>query len=200
MLHKKAAFFVDREYVLKSQNNIFPISPPEKQIQALRAGIGVEGLEQLVTADLSTGTIVTKLAKGRSLPTIPSKELVGKIKKEHLKKLKATLQWMSENMLEYDNAYNILFDPQEGFTIIDYRPPIALGDGQPSANPDDDNYSAGYAHFRQSHTLDQFLKNVLTNESRTNKSSSYDTHGNLQTYVVPTIGRSVVKMLVPKIK
>lgn len=199
--YEKSAYLVDDEYVVKIQNKVYGsdsefVTDPSTQILALEKGVGIEGLEQLITADPESGIIVTEFAKGTPITEIPSKDLIGKILKEHISKLEKTLRYMTDNLLEFDNPHNVLFDPEEGFTIIDFRTPLGLKpDGQYSADIEDENYSASYSAFALRHTITSALDELLTTEKKQH-TGVFDTKGEHEHYQKKTLGRYVVRSLV----
>lgn len=159
-------------------------------------GLGVDGLEQIVTADPENGVLVTKIAKGRPLPEISSGDLLKQVSKKHIAKLEKTLGFMVDNLLEFDNSHNVLFDPKEGFTFVDYRTPLGLrADKEYSANIDDENYDPAYVTFLESHSLASALDILLSSKKRyfegLPNEAGEETH-----YLKPTLGRRAVKSLV----
>ena len=94
-----------------------------RRVVALRRGIGTAGLEQLVGYSLDERKIVTRHAPGREISQLGAED-IGAIRAEHLTGLFATVNRARQLDLAVDNgsADNILFDPIEGFTIIDYAP------------------------------------------------------------------------------
>jgi hypothetical protein len=84
------------------------------------AGAGVTGLEQLKAVDIERGIMVTTFAAGTRTPETSSWKLL-QITQTHLKQLAQTLQDMRDRGLHPHNAGGILFDPIEGFTIVDYE-------------------------------------------------------------------------------
>jgi len=207
----KSAYAIDDEYVVKVQNPNFNLKEDspfgeraredyslgvKRDAEDLVRGLGVDGLEQLVTADPESGIIITKLAKGRPLPEISSATLLKSITSEHLKKLDATLAHMRTYLLEFDNPHNVLFDPEEGFTIIDYRTPLGLKPGeQYSVNIEDDNWSHSYVQFLKDHTLQGAL-NILLKSRKKEIKQLLDANGEQESRLAPTLGRFITKSFV----
>lgn len=84
------------------------------------AGAGGVGLEQLKALDPDRGIMITSYAPGKRTPETSSWQLL-RIKNSHLRKLASTLQAMRDRGLHPHNAGGILFDPIEGFSIVDYE-------------------------------------------------------------------------------
>jgi len=209
--HFKSAYVIDGEYVVKIQTpnpslkDDSPFGEEAREEYALGVkldvddllrGVGVDGLEQLVTADPENGVIVTKLAKGRPLPQISSATLLKSITSAHLQKLDTTLEHMRTNLLEFDNPHNVLFDPEEGFTIIDYRTPLDLKPNEEySVNIEDDNWSRSYVQFLKDHTLQGAL-NILLKSRKKEIKQLLDVNGEQDTRLAPTLGRLIMRSVV----
>ncbi|HKR81863.1 MAG TPA: hypothetical protein VJR27_02590 [Candidatus Saccharimonadales bacterium] len=94
--------------------------------EALERGEGVPGLEQIVgTIDDQgrdgAGAIICKEAPGKTFSRVSSEER-RHIPKEHYDNLMETLEAMSQHDLVIDNdPDNLMYDPQAGFTVIDYQ-------------------------------------------------------------------------------
>jgi hypothetical protein len=86
----------------------------------IMVGEGGEGLEQLKAIDLEQGIMVTTFEPGDRTPEL-SLWAPLRITRAHLQKLARTLQIMRERGLHPHNAGGILWDPKEGFTIVDYE-------------------------------------------------------------------------------
>lgn len=162
----KASYALDDRYVVKILANepLTYETPIEEQVGALQEGIGIAGLEQLVTANLEQEVIITKLAPGKPLATIPSFELLSGIKRSHIEKLRETLAEMTKHDLEYDNVGNVLFDPEEGFTIIDYRQVILTPDTSSVTRYDDKGNAIVMTpreDYLRTHSPEIFLENLL---------------------------------------
>ena len=180
----------DEEYVVKivKTSNIVPI---QSQIDDLMKGRDVPGLEQLITASTENNVIVTRRAPGELISTIPSLTLMRQIKPHHLEKLKDTLQYMTDNHLEFDNLYNVLFDPDEGFTVIDYKHPdvLSLHDENPFvAKRDGDKY-------RALHTPEGFIDVVLKGRSQEIRGLREYT-GQRERRIKRSMGRAATRLLV----
>lgn len=107
----------------------------DDQVEHLKRGQGVEGLEQLITGNRQDGVIITELMAGKGIGDIPSLKLARLVKPEHIARLEATLSEMRERELDFDNVGNILFDPNEGFNFVDYR--FITYKGQPIGSHED---------------------------------------------------------------
>jgi len=194
---EKAAYAVGDTYVAKVLNRGLDdqtITPIKKQVEALEKGLGVPGLEQIVTADQEGGVIVTELVKGKPIADIPSMVLAGRIKPRHLEKLRATLEAMKEHNLECDNVGNVMFDPTNGFTIIDYRA-VTSPEDEPGNRTIADNYN----DYLKDHSVEGFLAAMLPLRKRS-LDSLLTGHGDRETKFVKSAGRGLVTMLVPKHK
>lgn len=93
----------------------------EDQIECLKRGEGIDGLEQLVTGSREEGIIITELITGQSIASFSTLELIRLVKPKHVARLETTLEAMRERELDFDNVGNILFDPENGFNFVDYR-------------------------------------------------------------------------------
>lgn len=194
---EKAAYAVGDKFVAKVLNTGLDgktITSFTRQVEDLEKGLGVPGLEQIVTADQDEGVIITELVKGRSIGTIPSHELAGRIKPHHLAKLQQTLEVMKERDLEYDTVDNVLFDPQDGFTIIDYRRVR-----NPSEDPGNRSTEDNYEDYLKEHSVEGFLAAVLPLRKRYSE-SFFNDYGDRETRFVKSAGRRIVTALVPKTK
>jgi len=165
----------------------------EAQVEPLIAGIGVEGLEQLVTADLKDGVIITEKSPGEHIIDIPVSRLLAKIQKEHLDKLARTLEAMVGRGLECENMENVFFDNEKGFTILDYR--FATD----ASSEDREKYSHHYQEYLEKHTVDNFLKIALRYKKKTLKHQQ-NGHGEQVTKLVGSIGRRAASLLIPRHK
>jgi len=193
---EKAAYAVGDKYVAKVLNRGLDdqtITPIKKQVESLEKGLGVPGLEQIVTADQEGGVIVTELVKGKPIAMIPSMVLAGRIKPRHLEKLKATLEAMKERDLECDNVSNVIFDPATGFTIVDYR-----GITTPEHEPGNRSVADNYDDYLRGHSVEGFLAAMLPLRKRS-IDGLLDGQGERETKFVRSAGRGIVKMLVPKV-
>lgn len=95
----------------------------EEYVEPLVRGRGIDGLEQIVeyepktgdnpgsvTVEKAEGTRLDKLMAGGATPSEP----------EHYRKLVATLEQMGQHDLAPDDAKNVMYSPDKGFTVIDY--------------------------------------------------------------------------------
>lgn len=113
----------------------------DDQIDHLKRGEGVEGLEQLVTGNRQDGIIITEFMAGQAIATIPALRLARLITPKHIARLEETIGVIRERELDFDNVGNILFDPTEGFNFVDYR--FITYKGKPigsSKEPSDNDY------------------------------------------------------------
>lgn len=195
--YEKSAYLIDNEFVVKVQNrdpiaNDF-ITDPTQQVKDLLRGADTEGLEQIITADSESGVIVTKFIKGRPVTDIPSGDLFRTVTAQHLHKLEKTLKYMTENLLEFDNVHNVIFDPEDGFTIIDYRTPLGLESGTKySTDPTSENYSSIYESFMNRHNPSSAIDEILSLKKKYHE-NLIDANGESEVSTVKTIGRVVVK-------
>lgn len=100
------------------------------RIEALRRGLGGRGLEQMVYYDLGDSEIlgdqrvVTRHALGRSLTELPA-PVVTSISEEDYSDLYSVIteEVKVRNIVpDTASADNLVYDPEAGFTIIDYTP------------------------------------------------------------------------------
>ena len=84
----------------------------------LSLGKGLKGFEQGIAASYYPPVVISERAPGSNLFEIDIKL----VKSEHLEELQGLIQTATENNIYIDgNSDNFLYDPSEGFTIIDYR-------------------------------------------------------------------------------
>lgn len=197
----KVAFDLDDGYVLK----VLRTSPDydgytnssDEQIDPLLSGLEVKGLEQIVTADKKAGVIVTEKAPGLPIVDIPTVKLLRAIKPDHLEKLEETLKQMVEKELECEGPENVMFDPIEGFTIIDYRYPWpALRDTDREDNP------LRRERYEEDHALVHFLERTIllrrkVSEGLLHPDGEMHTHleNRLGKKIGPKIGAKVIPLL-----
>ncbi len=81
---------------------------------------GVDGAEQMVAMSIKDGTTVSELITGRDGFQMKSDD-IARIKPEHLDKLVATLEELHERGIRTDGkASNFMYDPDKGFTALDF--------------------------------------------------------------------------------
>jgi hypothetical protein len=193
---EKSAFLVDGEYVVKFSNGartngeLDQSEYLDNQINPLLKCINVPGLEQIITADTRTGVIVTKKAAGKPIVKTPMSELLGKIKPHHIAKLDTALQHLVDNNLMWENVENIFFDPEEGFTIIDYRLAWKTLDDEGIKENDHKD------HIKR-HEVQEFLDIVLSMRQR-EKKQFRNQYGEWDTYNKRTLGRRATATLVKR--
>lgn len=90
-----------------------------RSIEPLLRGEGVDGLEQLLGADIDRGLMFTTLASGKKVSDMKPRELFS-IGKDHLHTLSGLIEAMKERGLHPHNAGSIFFDKQTGFNFVDY--------------------------------------------------------------------------------
>jgi hypothetical protein len=139
----------------------------EDQVTPLQRGEGVDGLEQLVTGNKEENVLITTLMPGKGIASIPALQLARQIKPEHITRLEATLNEMRKRELEFDNIGNILFDPETGFSIIDYR--HITHDGSPIGTESDPSITQGYRDRQNEMSVDTILNLVTTMQEHTSK-------------------------------
>jgi hypothetical protein len=139
----------------------------DDQIAHLKRGEGVDGLEQLVTGDRESDVIVTTLMPGQSIATISATKLSRQVTSEHIKRLEATLSVMRERELDFDNVGNVLFDPEEGFSVVDYR--FITHDGSPIDSQDDPSTTERYQKRQTEMSVATILEMAATMRSSTSK-------------------------------
>jgi hypothetical protein len=139
----------------------------EDQVAHLQRGEGVDGLEQLITGNKHENVIITTLMPGKGISSIPALQLARQVKPEHVTRLEATLSQMRERELEFDNVGNILFDPEHGFSIIDYR--LITHDGSPIDAQNDPSTIARYRKRQNEMNVSMILDLAATIQERTSK-------------------------------
>lgn len=200
---EKAAYVFDNDFVIKvlhknPYNGEFQTSV-NSQVEALLKGSGVEGLEQIVTADIESGVIITKKAEGRRLADIPRVELYKNLKEDHVRRLDSTLKEMVERQLEVDNVQNVLFDPEEGFTLIDYRTPIHVIAREASGNDHENNPPHPLeVEYQELHKTDNFLKEMLSYKKK-ELENVFLPNGEKAVELRKSIGRRAAAALRPKL-
>lgn len=150
----------------------------EDQVAHLKRGEGVDGLEQLVTGNKEENVIVTTLMPGKGIASIPALQFARQVKPEHIARLKATLSEMRERELEFDNAGNILFDPEAGFSIVDYR--FITYNGHPIGSGSEPSLTQGHRKRQSEMNVDVVLDlaatmRVYTSDSLLNGYSEFST-------------------------
>lgn len=164
----------------------------DDQVAPLRRGQGVDGLEQLVTGNPEESVIITELMPGRSIASIPALELARLVKSEHIAKLETTLSQMRKRELDFDNVGNILFDPAEGFSIIDYR--FITHDGSPIGTESDPSITNQNRKRQEEMTVETVLSLAATTHRHTSK-VMMDGYGEFASSHVsrPLLGKLAVK-------
>lgn len=195
---EKAAYDLEDNYIVKvlnrrnyTEGETYEFETSfSRQVNGLLAGRGVQGLEQIVTADRSQGIIVTGRVPGKSILRIPNTNLAGQIKKEHIQKLDDTLRYMREHLLTYENAANVFFDPEEGFSIVDYHSYENSVDGSDPDNP-------AYSQIQEGHQLEPFLRFVLSQKTKELK-GNFDEYGNAETILKKSFGGNIIAAIALK--
>lgn len=165
----------------------------DDQTLALSRGKDISGLEQLLCSDKESRMIVTDLAPGDSIVKIPSSKLIRSIKRDHIVKLQNTLAEMQSRGLHYDNVKNVLFDPVEGFTIIDYR---TLDEDGHTYDPNDKNAPIYYQEMLKDLEIDNFI-DAITESRHKEISGMYSEHGeNISNPTPRLIGRVALKLMI----
>jgi len=97
---------------------------------ALARAKGLPGLEQGVAVSYDPPVVVAELAKGRDMASLTLEERQS-IPQEHWDQLQANMLNAVEHGLDLDpNSDNFVYDPENGFTIIDLRLP-AMSEQRP---------------------------------------------------------------------
>lgn len=139
----------------------------DDQIAHLERGEGIDGLEQLVTGDRESDVIITTLMPGQSIASISAAKLSRQVTSEHVKRLEATLSAMRKHELDFDNVGNVLFDPEEGFSIVDYR--FITHDGSPIDTQDDPSTTERYQKRQAEMSVATVLEMAATMRRSTSK-------------------------------
>ncbi|HEV7453887.1 MAG TPA: hypothetical protein VGO07_01365 [Candidatus Saccharimonadales bacterium] len=101
-------------------------------IRPLQRGMGVAGLEQIVTAtEENGGAVVCERAPGDKLYDLTAEQMDA-IPQEHYAALLATCKEMSARQIQHDfSPANVFYSAEAGFTVIDYRARSGSADRPP---------------------------------------------------------------------
>lgn len=94
--------------------------PFPAQVSPLIAGKDVPRLEQLVAVSERYNAMITTLQPGKSVVETSFRTLLG-VTDDQLRQLDDTLGVMRERNLHPHNLQGVLFDPEQGFSFVDYE-------------------------------------------------------------------------------
>lgn len=99
------------------------VSAAEGKVEAGLSGLGVVGLEQIIAASPTDGAVIYQYVEGTTAGNL-SYEQVSKITQKQISSLCKTVEIASQRNIEIDgwndSGGNIIYNPREGFTLIDY--------------------------------------------------------------------------------
>lgn len=97
------------------------VAEVEDHVAAAVLGNEVDGLERLVTASYEDAVTVSEFIKGSSLESLPAKAF-GEITDSQLDALLTSIETSQQKGVVIDfKPENIMYDPSEGFTVIDFH-------------------------------------------------------------------------------
>ena len=123
------SFFLILVFVNLYQLELFAQNPDAKHIRTavndraicLALSKGIQGLEQGAAVSYDPPVVISELAPGNELYKMTHEERL-QIPDEHWQQLEAAVLLGSERGISIDgNSDNFLYDPDTGFTIIDFR-------------------------------------------------------------------------------
>ncbi len=116
-----------KKFVVRCEQNPESINAHSKVNQratALALGIGINGLEQGTAVSFDLPVVISEFVPGKAMSGLSDRERA-EIPRDHWQKLAETIKQASFMGIAIDtNKDNFLYEPEMGFTIIDYR----LGD------------------------------------------------------------------------
>jgi len=121
LVETASTFYEGQEYAVRNY-----LSPGIAEIDlldrlpALMHGLGRQGLEQLVACSPEDGVLVTRRSPGRVISALSFEEAKAMTQKQ-FKALALTIDFATRANIEIEvEPDNILFDPIEGFSLVDY--------------------------------------------------------------------------------
>jgi hypothetical protein len=114
----------DKKYVVRMVNpnskSVVVGSIIHDHVAAGARATGIPGMEKITAASYAKNMVVSEFIDAKKISNLSPTEIL-QIPDEHLDKLRATREQASARGIKFDAHYdNLLYDPESGFTDIDY--------------------------------------------------------------------------------